>query len=204
MRKEKGGSNAVPAPTGPTTELDVRRSGFVMKKWFSVLGWILIGGLLLAVPIGFHYLDRWGAEACTRSGKALVNRKEYAQAIDHFNRAIEVDPTYAPAYDGRGVAYLNQGEQDRAIVDLSEAIRLDPSDARAQYHRGVAYSRSGDYDRALADFGEAIRLSPGSANAYLARSWVYAKKGDDAQAKADRQKAVELDPALEKSEEGNP
>src|SRR4051794_38946582 len=84
----------------------VQRGVFVMKKWFSSWGWILGVCLVVAVPLGFYYLDRWSAEACTRRGRALVNSQEYPQAIDHFSRAIQIDPKYAPAYHGRGLAYL--------------------------------------------------------------------------------------------------
>src|SRR6476659_1178043 len=94
------------------------------KRLLSWAG-ILLGVLLLAALLGFPYLDRRMAEATTRQGRSLVNSKDYPAAIDHFNRAIEIDPKYAPAHDGRGVAYLNQGELDRAIADFDEAIRLD-------------------------------------------------------------------------------
>src|ERR1700720_4501314 len=130
-------------------------------KRLSLWGLIVLVALLVAVLAGFDYLDRWAADAATRGGRAAVNSKEYPKAIEQFNRAIEIDPKYAPAYHGRGVAYFRQGEWDRAIADFGEAIRLDPADARARYDRGVAYSRAGEYDRAIADFGDAIRLNPG-------------------------------------------
>jgi tetratricopeptide (TPR) repeat protein len=178
------------------------REGVVPMRRFP-WRWVLVGIVLLGV-VAIFYVDRRAPEALTQRGRALASSKDYPQAIDSFNRAIEIDPGYAPAYHGRGLAYLDQGDRDRAIADFGEAIRLAPSDARARYHRGVAYSRAGDYDRALTDFGEAIGLNPGYAAAYMTRSWVYTKKGDDAQARADRQKAIELDPALEKTVGGNP
>ena len=78
-----------------------------VTKRFRSCVWVLLVALLSAVPLGLHYLDRYAAEAATRRGKALVNSKEYAEAIEAFGRAIEIDPKYAPAYHGRGVAYLN-------------------------------------------------------------------------------------------------
>ena len=77
--------------------------------------WALVGILLLG-GVGLFYLDRWAAAAVTRRGRALVNSKEYSQAFEHFNRAIQIDAKYAPAYHGRGVAYFCQGEWDRAIA----------------------------------------------------------------------------------------
>jgi tetratricopeptide (TPR) repeat protein len=196
-------TTAPTAAAGERWRLRTRPSEGVIPMRRFPWRWVLAGILLLGVAAIF-YIDRWAPEELTRRGRALVNSKEYPQAIDSFNRAIEIDSKYAPAYHGRGLAYLNQGDRDRAIVDFGQAIRLAPDDHRARYHRGVAYSRAGDYDRALADFGEAIRLKPDYAAAYMTRSWVDAKKGDDAQARADRQKAIELDPALEKAAGGSP
>ena len=164
-------------------------------KRLSSWGWIPVVVLLAAVPLGFHFLDRGAADVATQSGMAAINSKQYSQAIDHFNRAIQIAPKYAPAYHGRGVAYFHQGEWHRAIADFTHAIQLDPSDARSRYDRGVACCRVENYDGALTDFGEAIRLNPEYARAYRARGWVYGKKGDAARARVDRQKAAELDPA---------
>src|SRR5947209_5072090 len=73
-------------------------------KRLSSWGWILVVVLLAAAPLGLRYLDRWAADACTREGRALVNRKDYPRAIEQFDRALQIDPKYAPAYHGRGVA----------------------------------------------------------------------------------------------------
>ena len=140
-----------------------------MKRLYRWAG-VLVLVLIAAAPFGLRYLDRLAADAATRNGMALVNQKQYPEAIEAFNHAIKIDPEHAPAYHGRGVAYLNQGNLDQALIDLNEAIRLDPNDARALYHRGVVYFRTKNFDQSLADFTEVIRLRPDSANAYLAGS----------------------------------
>ena len=149
---------------------------FYMKR-LSKWGWMPVVVLLAAVPLGLHFLDRRAADAATRSGKAAINSKQYSQAVDYFNRAVQIDPKCTPAYHGRGVAYFHQGEWDRAIADFTQAIHLDSTDARSRYDRGVAYSRVEDYDRALTDFGEAIRLKPGYARAYRAQGMGLRQEG---------------------------
>jgi tetratricopeptide (TPR) repeat protein len=175
-----------------------------VKKSFSWWVWTLVVAVVAAAPFALRYLDHYAAEAATRQGKALVNRKEYAQAIESFSRAIEIDSKYAAAYHGRGVAYLNLGQHERALPDLSEAVRLDPSDARVLYHRGVAYFRAGILNWRW----RTLRKRFASARPPLTAIWRVAgsirEKGDDVHAKADRQQAVELDPTLEKSGAENP
>src|SRR6267142_634953 len=38
---------------------------------------------------------------------AYESKKDYAKAIADFSKAIEVNPTYAPAYGGRGHVYVD-------------------------------------------------------------------------------------------------
>ena len=44
-----------------------------------------------------------------------------------LNRAIELDPWLASAYNARGYAYLRMLNYNRAVIDFSEAIRLSPT-----------------------------------------------------------------------------
>ena len=57
-------------------------------------------------------------------------QQKYAEAIDSYNRAIEINPTHANAYYNRACAQAFQGDFDRAISDLAEAIRLEPDEYR--------------------------------------------------------------------------
>jgi Flp pilus assembly protein TadD len=75
----------------------------VRKRLFLWVG-VLVLLPLAAVSLGLPYLDRQAADASVRQGRALVNEKKYPEAIEAFNRAIEISPNYAPAYHGRGVA----------------------------------------------------------------------------------------------------
>jgi Flp pilus assembly protein TadD len=62
----------------------------------------------------------------------------YQTAITHFNKAIEKDPTYAPAYAELALAYLDLGNpwhggpsagetRPQARVAVTRALQLDPS-----------------------------------------------------------------------------
>ncbi len=54
--------------------------------------------------------------------QAQTEQAPYDIAIEHYNKAIELKPTYAQAYNYRGIAYSDKGEMDRAIEDFSTAI----------------------------------------------------------------------------------
>src|SRR5271165_1469487 len=119
------------------------------------------------------------------SGVTSLGKLDYNKAISEFTEAIRLDPTFAPAYLGRGNAHSNQGNLDEAIRDYCEAIRLDPNYAPAYNNRGVVYGRKGDFNKAISDFTEAIRLDPNYAIAYENRGVVYFHTGKRAKANAD-------------------
>jgi len=105
-----------------------------------------------------------------------VNRTANSQARALFERAIALDPNYAPAYIGLGRVELNgvlqgwtgdpAGAIQRAQSLGQKAISLDASSAGAHALLGSTYLRYGDYDRALDEMRRAIKLNSSDPDAY--------------------------------------
>lgn len=64
-------------------------------------------------PENFH---AWGA--------IEARRGNYTAAIDHYNKALSIDPGYAPAYLGRGLALFRVGNDVGAMRDAEVASKL--------------------------------------------------------------------------------
>ena len=72
-------------------------------------------------------------------------------AIMAYDRALQMNPGSAAAYNNRGNANCDLGLHEEALADYGAAIRLSPDDAAAYYNRGAAKSDLGLHDEALAD-----------------------------------------------------
>ena len=127
-------------------------------------------------------------------GLRFQQQGDYEKAIDHYGRAIELDPQFALAYNGRGVAKRLSGDYQGAIADHDTAIKLNPKDALAYNGRGVAKRLSGDYQGAIADHDTAIKLNPNDALAYNGRGIAKRISEDYQGAIADHDTAIKLNP----------
>ena len=131
---------------------------------------------------------------CYRDAVTLSHQEQYDQAIRDFDKAIELNPRYAKAYNDRGTCYLGKGDYDQALRDFDKAIALSPADDNAYNNRGLAYSEQGNYNQAIRDLNQAIELNPRDAKAYNNRGTCYLGKGDYDRAIRDFDQAIELNP----------
>jgi adenylate cyclase len=124
-----------------------------------------------------------------------VNRSANSQARMLFERAIELDPGYAPAYIGLGRAELNgvmqgwtadpEAALQRAESLGQKAIAIDSTSAGAHALLGSTYIRYADYDRALDEMQRAVELNNSDPIAYVGLGTALLWSGDvDASVKA--------------------
>ena len=150
---------------------------------------------------GFAYTHRidapyeiLDAEEYVRRGLEAQQQGESEQAIQYYNKAIELNPSSADAYNSRGIAYAKKDELERAIQNFGKAIELNPSSADAYNNRGNVYSDKGELDRAIQDYNKALELNPNDAVAYNNRGIAYDNKGDFDQAIQDYNISIKLKP----------
>jgi serine/threonine protein kinase/tetratricopeptide (TPR) repeat protein len=91
-----------------------------------------------------------------------------------FERAMEADPKYVPAYAGAAdccsFLYMywdaSKANLEGAHAYSKQALEIDPSRAEAHASRGLALSLGQQYHEAEGEFEEAIRLNPNSFEAH--------------------------------------
>ncbi len=122
-----------------------------------------------------------------------------------YERAIALDPGFAPAYSGLADFYSNQGilgfvdpkaVMPQAVSAVHKALTLDDNDADAHSTLGIIHAiYEHDWRGAEAEFLRAIELNPAST---LARRryamWLLRPLSRLEEAAAEAEKAVDLDP----------
>ena len=70
-------------------------------------------------------------------------------AITCYNKAIELNPKYATAYNNKGVALKALGDTKAAITCYNKAIEINPKYASAYHNKGNALYALGDTKSAI-------------------------------------------------------
>ncbi|HXH49075.1 MAG TPA: winged helix-turn-helix domain-containing protein [Terriglobia bacterium] len=147
------------------------------------------------------------AHRCYLLGRFYWNKRTeegFNKAIGFFQRSIEIDPTYAPAYAGVADCYNLIGDYHylrprdaypKAKEAARKALQIDESSAEA--HTSLAYPYF-DYDWDWAssekEYKRAFELNPNYATAHQWYSEYLTAMGRHAEAVAESKRARELDP----------
>ena len=76
------------------------------------------------------YADvRSDAKEQTEFGIAVAQRGLWKEATYRWERAVEIDPTYAAGWNNLGVGYEQEGLLDKAREAYERAVDLEPNNA---------------------------------------------------------------------------
>lgn len=110
-------------------------------------------------------------QALTRQGTQTGSSEE-AEAIAAFDKAIRLNPQYAPARAELGKLLLRRGDQVRGIDELEKTIKLDPNDRTAAYQLAQAYRKKGEQQKASEMIAHVTKLNAQDRDQDLKRAMV--------------------------------
>jgi len=87
---------------------------------------LLLAAILLTAAPAFADA-REDAKKQVEFGIEVAQRGLWREAVYRFERAAQLDPTYAAAHNNLAIGYEHQGELDKAREAYEMAMKLDPS-----------------------------------------------------------------------------
>jgi Flp pilus assembly protein TadD len=72
------------------------------------------------------------AKSQVEFGINVAQRGLWREAIYRWEKATELDPTYAAAFNDLGIAYEHEGQLDKARKAYEKAIELDPNNSQVR------------------------------------------------------------------------
>lgn len=121
-------------------------------------------------------------------------RRLFDQAVEAYNKAIELRPFYAEAWVGLGDARAAKGEVDAAIASYQKALVFNPVNPKVHMSLGkIYYTEKGLYYESVTAYKRAIELDPQLVDARMGLGEVYEEKGLYKEAIEEYRRVIEMD-----------
>ncbi|CAG9931279.1 tetratricopeptide repeat protein [Candidatus Nitrotoga arctica] len=99
-------------------------------------------------------------EVLYQLGLKTFSSKNFEQAANYFNQAIQADSKQPHYWLALGLVSQAQGKFDEAAGYFCKALELNPNFARAYYQLGTLYQIKGSLHEAAANFSLALKFLP--------------------------------------------
>ena len=93
-------------------------------------------------------------------GSRLVQDQQLARAIDVFTEAIELDPTWAEAWNKRATVFYMVGEFKKSQEDIDKVLELEKRHFGALAGQGMVNIKLKNYDKAKRSYQKAQEIYP--------------------------------------------
>ena len=140
-----------------------------------------------------HALD---IQQILQDAVALHGQGRLAEALQTYQRILDVEPEHADALHLMGVVYQQQGDYTTAIRMIKLSVSLNAHNPYARNNLGVALKEIGDCKAAQEMLTQAIRLKPDYADAYINLGNILKDSGLYPEAVHAYQRATTLQPTL--------
>jgi serine/threonine-protein kinase len=132
-----------------------------------------------------------------------IAQEDCDAAIEHFQRAIELDPNFALALDGLGASYVNRvfkgfgGAEDyeRAEVAFAKALAIDPKLVEARMLMVFVYLWRGQKQKAREEVARARSEAPDEPVVHFVKATLHRLDGEYGRALRSYDRLMRLDPA---------
>ncbi|MDI6755360.1 MAG: tetratricopeptide repeat protein [Thermodesulfobacteriota bacterium] len=146
------------------------------EKQFKKL--LIYSGAACVLFAGTHFIlrsevqtfDRW--QTATRihysmGGNRFFRQGLYREAVQEFEKAIALQPAFAPAYNRLGMSLAILEDYERAEKYFKKVIELSPGIDQGYLNLGLLYELKGDHSRAVPFLEKALSLNPQNQKAKI-------------------------------------
>jgi Flp pilus assembly protein TadD len=127
-------------------------------------------------------------------GDLLLQTARYDDAETRLQKALALEPGFAPAVTSLAILRLRQKRPAEARALLQSAIKTDPKNYLAHYYYAGLLGQQRQYEEAVSLFRQAILLNPNIPNPHTDLAYIYLALNREEEATAEFNQAIRLDP----------
>lgn len=110
-------------------------------------------------------------------GTIQRRQRQYEQALESYNFALNIAPRAVPILLNRAAIYMELGRNNLAQADYSLVLDLEKNNEEALLMRAYIYMQQREYKMAKADYERLLKVNPASYNGRLGLATLEQKEG---------------------------
>ena len=166
-----------------------------MKKlWLGMIPLLALGRLNTARAEKATADERAGIR--TQFAAEYFKRRQFGVAIEEAQKAIAINPAYAPAYGMLALVYMDLQEDAKARDNFNHAVEYAPNDPDIRHNYGYFLCDRGQYQAGVAEYMAALRNPTYQmpVKTLIAAGICSEKGGRDEDARAHYERALRFQP----------
>jgi predicted O-linked N-acetylglucosamine transferase (SPINDLY family) len=136
------------------------------------------------------------ADKLYQSGYVLHKKGRLDEAILHYQKALQHNPSSALTLYALGTAYHGKNKIDEAVAYYQKALQLDPGLIGAYYNLGTVFQEKKQLDEAILCYQKVIDMNPGLTDPYYNIGLALQEEGQTEEASAAYEKALHVNPSF--------
>ena len=124
-------------------------------------------------------------------GGYYFGQQDFKQAISHYKKATELDPTYSTAFNILGYAYRQDGNYSEAEAAFKKYIELIPNDPNPYDSYAELLLKMGRFDEAITQYNKALAIDSNFLNSHLGIAAALTYQGKSKEALEELQKMTD-------------
>jgi len=127
-------------------------------------------------------------------GVHFSQQRDFARAIQAYEKVIELEPNYVEAYNNLAIVYQEMGDWENARLTYQKSIELNPRYEKAHNNLGILLCLQERYEESIEAFQKALVINPRNLESYINLGILYKKTAQMDKAVACYQKALHINP----------
>jgi tetratricopeptide (TPR) repeat protein len=118
------------------------------------------------------------------------------EAIQHYEKALGISPTFYPAHNNLGSIYMASQKYDLAQAEFEAALKANQNDVEAYFNLANVFITTQRYPAAEREIDDGLQRRPDSAFGHFLQGLLYSRTNRPELAEKSLQSALQLDPKM--------
>ena len=145
-----------------------------MEKIIVLCTFFLLLVCFISGQYSYSTIDEENINVLIEKANQLLVKKNYEEAIQYYDKVLEIEPNAKVVLNNKGNALSNLGKYEEAIQYYDKVLKInlviaklfgsDPNDINTLYSKGNALFALGKYDDAIEHYDKVLEINPNATD----------------------------------------